>query len=525
MSIMNKTAHHNPDPDRSIIVPGALVLDRYVAEEPFGFGGTAMVWRGHVRGTERQVAIKVPHRRKRTPTQNEERLRREAQLLTRIASPYVMGIHDFGDLEDGRPVAVFEYMDGVTLRALMREQGALELPDALRLTRELMMGLRDVHRCGVVHRDIKPDNIMIEGFTAGVEARVKLFDFGIAKLITDHIDGVTTQDDPEVAGLFVPLTAAEMTVGTPEYMAPEQISASDLGGFTDIYAAGIVLHEVLFGVVPYTGKTFFEIAHRHLEGILPPLPAELPQRVQDLIWRALACDVFHRYSTADAMIHDIDAALDELEGVLNLSDLSEDEMAPWALADDDDLDEGRDDLPDIMQAAAYGERAPTPAPAPIPWSEPEPPPPVLAQLDSVGDGQRATLQHWMPWAAGRGDPWQTFITPPRREPSAGAICLDDVIQGYEPPISEEFPNDGIHDILGVDDHEDFDHFSLDASDGIHDLSLDPSEGFDDAIPTLVQPYREVIEDDLSRANPPEDDLDSRDTSEFVAHHAAGPWSV
>ncbi|MEO1266457.1 MAG: protein kinase [Myxococcota bacterium] len=472
------------DADRTAIVPGMLVLNRYVAGEPFGFGGTAMVWRGHTRDTQQPVALKIPHRRKRTPTHNEERLRREAQLLKRIQSPYVMGIHDFGHLSDGRPVAVFEYMEGSTLRTLLREHDTLDPTDALMLIRELMLGLRDVHACGVVHRDIKPDNIMIERFEPGREVRVKLFDFGIAKLLSEQLNGVTQQTDPEVAELFTPLTAAEMTVGTPEYMAPEQISASDLGGFTDIYAAGIVLHEILFGVVPYTGKTFFEIAHRHLEGILPPLPAHLPQSLQELIWRALACDIYHRYSNAEAMIGDIDKALDALaSGITSTPQpqtdpIHDDEQAPWAVATTQPKPP-----PEMVQAVAYGSLGSNPdhaSPPYTPQAEPDSPPWAVLDRLEVDTVHKSTQVHWMPWAVAWDDPWHASVkrswnaahnsppapTPPRSRPRRPqAVELDTILEAIEHQIAgaDEFPNDGIHDISSGEEFE---------SDGIHDISID-----------------------------------------------------
>jgi serine/threonine protein kinase len=135
---------------------------------------------------------------------------------------------------------------------------------------------------------------------------LKLFDFGIAKVISGK---ATHQHEPEIAELLVPLTSAEMTVGTPEYMAPEQISATNVGFHTDIYAVGIVMYEMLFGEVPYTGRNFFEIAHKHLAGVLPPLPADLPDTIHQLIWRSLACRTEERYASAEEMLRAVEAAM------------------------------------------------------------------------------------------------------------------------------------------------------------------------------------------------------------------------
>jgi serine/threonine protein kinase len=187
----------------------------------------------------------------------------------------------------------------------MEERDTFDLCDALDLTSQLLRALLDVHSQGIVHRDIKPDNIMILSNPHG-RRHLKLFDFGIAKVLSDK---TANPHEPEIAELLIPLTSAEMTVGTPEYMAPEQISATNVGFHTDIYATGIVMYEMLFGEVPYTGRNFFEIAHKHLAGVLPPLPADLPDVIHQLIWRSLACRTEERFSSADEMLRAVEAAM------------------------------------------------------------------------------------------------------------------------------------------------------------------------------------------------------------------------
>ncbi len=321
------------------LVPGAVVLDRYVLDEPFGFGGTAMVWRGRVVDSGKVVAIKVSLTNRPNTSRNQDRLVREFKLLSRVCSPHVLAVHDFGELPDGRPVFVSELMIGETLREYMETGELLSLVDAFEITVGLMRALNDVHACNIVHRDIKPDNIFLVRTDDG-SWRVKLFDFGIAKVISENVDGISAADDPEVAELLIALTGTEMTVGTPEYMAPEQISANSVGPYTDVYAAGIVLHEMLFGIVPYTGKNFFEIAHRHLEGVLPPLPADLPIEAQRVIWKALACEYEDRYQDSAEMIAAIESALSN-EAVRSYSPVLEDE-------DDDLWDPYADDEPLLL---------------------------------------------------------------------------------------------------------------------------------------------------------------------------------
>jgi serine/threonine protein kinase len=222
-------------------------------------------------------------------------------------------------------------MRGSTLRELMEERDTFDLCDALDLTSQLLRALLDVHSQGIVHRDIKPDNIMILSTPHG-RKHLKLFDFGIAKVLSGK---TVNPHEPEIAELLIPLTSAEMTVGTPEYMAPEQISATNVGFHTDIYATGIVMYEMLFGEVPYTGRNFFEIAHKHLAGVLPPLPADLPDVIHQLIWRSLACRTEERFSSADEMLRAVEAAMSETRNTKwnSVSELEADGLSSFISSD------------------------------------------------------------------------------------------------------------------------------------------------------------------------------------------------
>ncbi len=307
-------------PSEIMLGPGVQLLHNYELMRPCGFGGTASVWLAKVIGpphaidpahgasAQQRVAIKIQNHGPRIGAYRSERLEREFHLLEILESPHIVRALDFGYIPDGRAALVFEYLPGRTLREALEEYGVVALKDALSITQQLLLALRTAHTLGIVHRDIKPDNIMLVDTEETQNLHVKLFDFGISKVLGDKLQ-ISCTEDPELAGLLTPLTAAEMTVGTPEYMAPEQISATNLGGFTDVYAVGIALHEMLFGEVPYTGDTFFEIAHRHLAGILPPLPADLPPLVHHIVWKSLACNLQDRYAHAEEMLVDIQRAL------------------------------------------------------------------------------------------------------------------------------------------------------------------------------------------------------------------------
>ena len=319
------------------VMPGVVVLNRFTLEKPIGFGGTAAVWLGQEDATGQQVAIKIQNAGENVGAHRFERLDREGQLLKLIDSPYVMKCRDSGRLPDGRACLIFEHLRGQSLREVLEAREMLPLGEALTLISQLLRALDASHRLGIIHRDLKPDNIMILDAPEG-GVRVKLFDYGIAKMLEAPDGSVAGRNDPELAELLMPLTAAEMTVGTPEYMAPEQISATDLGHFTDVYAAGVVFYEMLFGEVPYTGKSFFEIAHRHLAGLLPPLPADLPESVQGLIWRSLACSPDQRYPNVVDMLADISQIIvsgqasdydAQVHGPLDLDGLFSDPPSPF----------------------------------------------------------------------------------------------------------------------------------------------------------------------------------------------------
>ncbi len=359
--------------------PGTVLLERYELQKPIGFGGTASVWLATTVDTGDVVAVKIQNPGKNIGAHRSERLEREYQLLSLVDSPHVMKCLDFGNLADGRALLVFEYMRGDSLREVLESHETLALGEALDVFSQLLYALRDSHALGIVHRDLKPDNIMVlDDVVDGV--RVKLFDFGISKMLGEDDGMICGRNDPELAELLMPLTAVDMTVGTPEYMAPEQISATDLGRYTDVYAAGIVFYEMLFGEVPYTGKSFFEIAHRHLAGILPPLPADLPEDVQQLIWRALAGNKLDRYQTVDEMLVDVHALMassdivdyDAMEESLNpreeMEALFNEPPSPfeeWAEVDDADQEE------QLRSKDSVGAQAVASMDELAPWAEPE----------------------------------------------------------------------------------------------------------------------------------------------------------
>ncbi len=367
---------HNERPDVLGVSPGQVVLDRYELFEPCGFGGTASVWRAWVKGTEDEVAVKIQTIGPRTGAHRPERLEREYQILQQLNSPNTVKVSDFGYLPDGRAVLVFEFLKGQTLGDVLEDRPVLELREALDIVAQMLRALVEAHSIGVVHRDIKPENVMLLDNPLGEERHLKLFDFGISKVLERDSDLARAYEGDELASLFRSLTSAEMTVGTPEYMAPEQISATALGPFTDVYAIGVVFHELLFGEVPYSGDSFFEIAHRHLAGILPPLPAHLPEVIHTLLWTSLAKRFEDRYQDASQMLEAVEAAIQNPEVILfregasldihHMDELSIASLGPNSHETPPELravaDASRDDVTPWGVAL---EKLPSPPPAPV----------------------------------------------------------------------------------------------------------------------------------------------------------------
>jgi serine/threonine protein kinase len=209
-----------------------------------GQGGTAVVYEAlHTRLNVR-VAVKVLAAGSPHEAEGRERLLREAELYARLSDPRFPRVYDVDELPDGTPFVVMEFIEGKTLAEVLMF-GPLELELVYVIAREILEALIEIHQVGIVHRDIKPSNILLEG-AEGEEMRVRLVDFGIAKSV---LKGPSDSQ----------LTQQGTMLGTPHYMAPEQITAQELDERVDIYAVGVVLYELLSGRMPFDGPTVGEV--------------------------------------------------------------------------------------------------------------------------------------------------------------------------------------------------------------------------------------------------------------------------
>ena len=234
---------------------GQLVQGRYRIISRIGDGGMGTVYLADQLSVGRKVALKVLHGEFTTTEEFVSRFRQEARLAASLSDRNVVTVYDFAQTDDGRLFIAMEYVDGRTLSDVIKQDGALSLGRVVRLASRIASGLRAAHRAGVVHRDIKPQNIMVLGVPG--EEDVKLTDFGIARM--------------RDVGSDARLTRASVIMGTPEYMAPEQIQDGEVTEKTDIYAFGIVLYEMLSGEVPFNARTPAAVLTKHLQERPRPL--------------------------------------------------------------------------------------------------------------------------------------------------------------------------------------------------------------------------------------------------------------
>src|SRR6059058_3369447 len=275
--------------------PGDLIADRYELEELCGTGGMSSVFRAHDRQLERRVALKVLHEHYAADPEYLERFRREARAVARLSHPNIVTVIDRGD-DDGRQFIVFEYVEGENLKELVLRSGRLPVRRALELALDTADGLAFAHDHGLVHRDVKPQNVLLSR-----EGEVKVTDFGIARsLLVDH--GVTQTGT---------------VLGTGEYLAPEQASGKPVSAATDVYSLGVVLWELLAGDVPFVGENFVAVALRHVNEPAPSLRERRPDvtpRLEAAVDRALAKDPARRFPSMRAFAQELRACLAEVDG-------------------------------------------------------------------------------------------------------------------------------------------------------------------------------------------------------------------
>ena len=253
---------------------------RYRIQRKLGAGGMADVYLAEDQELGRRVAIKILNGRHANDDQFIERFRREAKNAAALNHPNIVSIYDRGNAEDTYYIAM-EFLDGRTLKELIVGRGAAPINVAIEYARQILSALRFAHRHGIVHRDIKPHNVLVDG-----EGRVKVTDFGIARAGTSQ------------------MTETGSIVGTAQYLSPEQARGGEVDPRSDLYSLGVVLYELLTGKTPFDGETPVEIAMKHLSNAPKPpskLRPDIPPELDMVVLRALAKNPDDRYQSADEM--------------------------------------------------------------------------------------------------------------------------------------------------------------------------------------------------------------------------------
>ena len=326
---------------------GQTLAAKYLVEKLIKRGGMGAVYQGKHVLMDKTVAIKVLRPALAVDDDVVARFSREAKAASRISHPHAVSVTDFGESENGIVFLVMEYLNGRTLKEIIRSEGAMPLARVVEIIRQVTGALDAAHGQGVVHRDLKSDNIMVSQTNGGDWAKV--LDFGIAK-----IQQPASVKDAD-------LTAPNLVIGTPQYMSPEQCSQlQPLDARSDVYSLGVIIYEMLAGRVPFTGESPTMIMMQHVQDTPPSVlltRPDLPPAVDGVITRALAKDPAERFQTAgelfaalaNAAVENVGAAPRSMETVASVP------VTPLA----DGLDEET-----LVRPRATPQYAPVPAAAP-----------------------------------------------------------------------------------------------------------------------------------------------------------------
>jgi serine/threonine protein kinase len=272
---------------------GTSLNGRYRLEARIAAGGMSTVYRALDETLERQVAVKVMNREVAADSDQLERFRREARAVAQLSHPHIVGVIDAGDDSDPthpRPYIVFEYVEGETLKDRIRRMGRLPITEAVAYAIEIARALGAAHARHIVHRDVKPQNVLIDH-----EGSAKVTDFGIARTLEEE-----------------GLTVAGRVLGTTDYVSPEQALGQDVTGQSDFYSLGVVLYEMLTGEVPFSGESQVAVAMKHVRETMPDVQLKRPEisaALASVVDTATAKRLEERYADDAELIADLEDVL------------------------------------------------------------------------------------------------------------------------------------------------------------------------------------------------------------------------
>ena len=259
-----------------------ILSNRYRLEERLGSGGMSIVYRAHDLMLERTVAIKLLRKDYSNNPEFRQQFRQEAKAAANLSHPNIVTLHDFG-LDSNQLFIIMEFVPGQDLKSILREQGKMNISESIDLMVQACAGIGYAHRAGLVHCDIKPQNMLVTP-----DKRLKVVDFGIARALA------SIQPDEK----------SEIVWGSPHYFSPEQAAGNAPSPASDVYSLGVVLYEMLTGQLPFKGETPEQLAEQH-RLTLPPSPRKLnpaiPIQLEEILLKVLSKEPVARYRTADQL--------------------------------------------------------------------------------------------------------------------------------------------------------------------------------------------------------------------------------
>lgn len=300
----------NPEPSPKLPREARLddsLLPGYTLEKELGKGATSCVYKGVQRSTGKAVAIKVLNKSIAKDSEMIERFKKEAYITSQLYSPYAVWTLDYGLLLDGRPFMVMNFVEGKSAADIIEAEGPMSLERALPIFFQIASGLADAHSHGIMHRDIKPDNVMLVEEN-GLQDWVKIIDFGIAKSYV----GISAMEEEQLSvsssDLALNLTQTGDVIGSPSYMSPEQCLGGQLDHRTDIYSFGCLMYEMLTGHTVFSGRNAQAVMLQHIDDTPLPLaekhtdfqshPEKLRATIESIIAKTLAKRPDDRYQLA-----------------------------------------------------------------------------------------------------------------------------------------------------------------------------------------------------------------------------------